>query len=584
MFAIGLTVFLVISRRGFIGLWAWNLANLAIMVFFLVALAQPLLPVPLFVVLHNGLGLLGLVSFAATTTFLLSGTPTLKTLLLCVIGVEALLLALTFLFDARWPRALLVSSVSAVLCGQQSLAIARLARKERMKIGAEGIALIFGVGAMFFTVRSAITVVSASGKALGIDAFEPVSILVTIILFLCFDFALLLVLMTRLERSITAKVFEMGESRNDLQILYDASTETAGSVDLDELIPRILDLLHNRLKVDFAAFYLREPGGDRLTLVGQRGLDTAAITALMGPQQVTSTAWQAYEQGHASARKIEDYPDGPIKDALSNLGLSVIGAFPLAARGESLGSLTIGYRNAADLDDMKMALLETMTLQLGSVVRAAGLHDELNRANARLDVLASTDALTGLANRRTALRVLEREADRARRGSGRIAVIMCDIDHFKRFNDENGHDCGDFVLANTATTINRCVRTTDLASRWGGEEFLVILGESEPSGIVALAERIRARVEAAVWEYSGKRLSVTLTLGVAICTADTDGAVAVSMADAALYEGKMGGRNRVSIHASADIPSASLALAPHGPEGDQVAEDPDIVELHPLDD
>ena len=124
---------------------------------------------------------------------------------------------------------------------------------------------------------------------------------------------------------------------------------------------------------------------------------------------------------------------------------------------------------------------------------------------------------------------------------------MCDIDRFKLFDDTHGHDCGDYVLANTATLIMESVRATDLAARWGGEEFLVILGQGEEPGIAALAERIRHRVEAAVWEYAGKCLSVTVTLGVAICPPLTDREAVISLADAVMYEGKHSGRNRVTV-------------------------------------
>jgi diguanylate cyclase (GGDEF)-like protein len=219
----------------------------------------------------------------------------------------------------------------------------------------------------------------------------------------------------------------------------------------------------------------------------------------------------------------------------------------------------VSFRDEAALDEVRNSLFETMGRQLGSVVRAAILHAELERANARLDILASTDALTHLPNRRTALRVLEREIARAKRSGGKIAVIMCDIDHFKLFNDRHGHDCGDYVLVRTANLIAESLRATDLASRWGGEEFLLILGSADPEGVIGLAERIRKRIQSAVMEYEGLRLSVTITLGVAICSPELGGDAAIAKADEALYEGKRLGRNRVGVSLERDLPSLDSA-------------------------
>jgi diguanylate cyclase (GGDEF)-like protein len=548
--AIGASVFIASSRRGFAELWTWNAANLSMLAALLLAPARPLLPEALFVALDGGLGLLGLAFYAAAGASLLSGTSHVRERLLAILAAAALLAALTLFVEASWPRNLLFSVAATILCVREGLAIAALARRARMRGGPGAIVAMFWLGALLFALQAALGALGARRGEVSafLDAPGELDLFAAVALVVGMNFGLLVVLMSRLEREMTGKVFELGESRNNLQILYDAFAGTVGSVDLEELIPRILELLQRRLSVDVAALYLREGGGEALALIAQRGFDANSIAALLGPQRGDSGAWKSFIERRASSRRIEDYPEGPVKQALCNIGLRVIGCFPIAARGESLGALTIGYKDQTRLDEARTALLETLTLQLGAVVKAATLHDALNQANMRLDALASTDALTGLANRRTALRVLEREAARARRGSGRIAVIMCDIDHFKLFNDEHGHVCGDAVLANTAATISQSVRSTDLAARWGGEEFLIIPGSSERSGLVALAERIRSQVEAAVCEFSGQHLSVTLTLGVSICEASVKAETAIALADEALYEGKRGGRNRVVVH------------------------------------
>lgn len=559
---LGLTVFIVTLRRGFVDLWTWSLANLTVLAFFVLITVYKYSPSPFFAATYYILSLLGLFCFIATSEALLTEVIS-KRKFLAGMGVTiAFPVGLSFIFEERWLQTAFIMLAAAIICGYESIMIARLRRRSLMKNGAWNLVVIFAIGAFIFAATAVLMTFGALKPSLGLslEALESIGIFNTIILSISLNLSFVLILTMGLESAITAKVYELGKSRDDLQILYEAFTQTAGSVDLEGLIPRILDLLSHRLSVDMSALYLRERGGDTLTLLAQRGLDADAIGALIGTEQNISLAWQSYIENRASIRMIRDYPEGLLKEALTKLELNIFGGFPIATQGEALGSLTIGYKDASMLDASRISLLETMSFQLGIVVKAANLHEELTSANKRLDILASTDALTGLANRRAAIRVFEREAARARRDSGLIVVIMCDIDHFKLVNDENGHDCGDFILANTAATIMQSVRTTDVVARWGGEEFLIILGKCEPSDVVVLAERIRKQVEASVWDFFGKRLSVTITLGCSICSAATDGDKAISIADEALYEGKQNGRNRVVIRPCACIPPSSLAV------------------------
>jgi diguanylate cyclase (GGDEF)-like protein len=589
LLGIGILISRVISKRGLKALWTWNLANAFGIAFLVLTAARALLPPPLAAGLGGALRLLGLACLADACDSLLSRRRRAGLILGGSMATAILLVGLSLLAKDAWEPALVSSLLALLLCMRELGPVLEKPRESRAREGRGALAALFGLGALAFAASVAFCAAAALGVGSGppLPFFQPLLVLATAVFFIASDLVLDLVLMASFESAIASKVFEMGESKNDLQLLYDAFTETAGSTDLEDLIPRILDLLRQRLRVDMAAFYLREPGGEELPLVAQRGLSPAAISALIGPRQSTSLAWQAYVEKRASVRRIEDYPEGPIKEALAGLELSIIGGFPIALRGEGLGAMTIGYRTASELDAFKLTLLETLSLQLGAVVKAASLHDGLSRANARLDALASTDALTGLANRREASRFLEREASRASRSAGTLAVLMCDIDHFKLFNDEHGHDCGDFVLAGVAGALAQGLRATDLAARWGGEEFLVVLGPSSEgtalgsSSAIALAERLRRRIAETAWEYEGESLFVSVTIGVAICSAGTGSEEAVGLADAALYDGKRGGRDRVVARASEGIllPGFEKAReAQGGPDG----EDDEASELLPV--
>jgi diguanylate cyclase len=166
-------------------------------------------------------------------------------------------------------------------------------------------------------------------------------------------------------------------------------------------------------------------------------------------------------------------------------------------------------------------------------------------AERRMESMALTDPLTGLLNRRSMEQRL-REAAHAFQRSGRVfSVVMADVDHFKRINDEHGHAAGDRVLRAVAGLLAEQLRAHDAVARWGGEEFLLILPETEGPMAGEVAERLRAIAEARLAERAAIGQAVTLTFGVAVF----DGAIRVAeclkKADDALYAGKEAGRNRV---------------------------------------
>jgi diguanylate cyclase (GGDEF)-like protein len=175
----------------------------------------------------------------------------------------------------------------------------------------------------------------------------------------------------------------------------------------------------------------------------------------------------------------------------------------------------------------------------------------------RLEEQATRDGLTGVFNRRFFEDVLERELARAKRHGHELSIVFIDVDHFKQFNDKQGHQAGDATLQQVARILSNTGsfdevpirgRTTDVVARYGGEEFVVILPETHNEGALVRAERLRACL--AEFPFPGRELqpggAVTASFGVATYPADADGATAlVSAADRAVYAAKDGGRNRV---------------------------------------
>ena len=173
---------------------------------------------------------------------------------------------------------------------------------------------------------------------------------------------------------------------------------------------------------------------------------------------------------------------------------------------------------------------------------------ERHRMNAELRMLATTDFLTGLANRREFMARLDDELARLRRLGGSAAVLMLDIDHFKRVNDHHGHAAGDAVLRHTAALMRASQRKIDSLGRMGGEEFALLLPGADAAAAAIYAERLRASVEATPLDIDGARVAITVSIGIASMVAtDGDADAALIRADKALYAAKQGGRNRVSL-------------------------------------
>jgi diguanylate cyclase (GGDEF)-like protein len=170
--------------------------------------------------------------------------------------------------------------------------------------------------------------------------------------------------------------------------------------------------------------------------------------------------------------------------------------------------------------------------------------------------IALTDELSGLANRRHAELVLQAELSRSQRYARPLAIIMIDIDHFKRINDQGGHAQGDRVLRELPQLLTRDARTTDLVARWGGEEFMLICPETDVQQAALIAERLRLRV--AEWGRHQSPADITASFGVA--GADGPGPLSltelIERADLALYRAKHEGRNRCHT-ADATHPRAS---------------------------
>ena len=212
---------------------------------------------------------------------------------------------------------------------------------------------------------------------------------------------------------------------------------------------------------------------------------------------------------------------------------------PLVLGGTQVGSVSLApTMRGMSRDDQR--LLSLVAAELGGPLQMAALYEDARR-------LATTDMLTGLLNRRAFLDAIERERARSDRHAFPLSILVLDVDHFKRINDERGHAAGDAVLQGVARVLVSVARKSDFVARWGGEEFVVALPQTSDAGARIAGERVRRAVAAESYAApeGGEPVRVTVSVGVASADAPWSIERLVGCADAAMYAAKTRGRNRV---------------------------------------
>jgi diguanylate cyclase (GGDEF)-like protein len=290
---------------------------------------------------------------------------------------------------------------------------------------------------------------------------------------------------------------------------------------------------------DFAAITLFDPATKRHTVIAQngdapRGLDGLSFADNAGiAAMVVKNRHFLPAQGELRDRDALVYTK---KVRLSNMESLLV--LPLICADAAIGSFAVAARRPRAFTKDKREMLTVIANHVAVSLANAQMYG-------RMELMATTDGLTGLVNHRT---FQERFADmlaRAERTSGRHALLLTDIDHFKKVNDTYGHPTGDVVLRGVAEVVRDCVRKVDLAARYGGEEFAIVLEGTDREGARQLAERIRSEVQQQVFQSNKGPFSCTLSLGIAVYPDDgKDKKTLIDHADQSLYHAKHNGRNR----------------------------------------
>ncbi len=333
--------------------------------------------------------------------------------------------------------------------------------------------------------------------------------------------------------------------RDEKELFYGAIEQLNRMSKTQEVLDAAIDVASRIVQLDFGAVTLHEPEDARRPHRVVKAVTSSPqgfqVSELEGTRFSAQTGLVASALRHGSALpglgdridKLRVFGEGTRLK-----GLNSIRVFPLRSGDQTMGTLVLGSRRAGCLEGEAARQLEVIALQVADALLRARLFEQTER-------LASTDGPTGLHNPRTFQSRLDEQLRLAQRHGKKLSVVLCDVDRFKSVNDAHGHPVGDLVLRGVGRVLAGEARGTDLVARYGGEEFAVVMPETDGEGALVIAERIRTRLEQAVFPTEAGPLRVTLSLGIATFPDDgAEKARLVEVADGCLYHAKRTGRNR----------------------------------------
>ena len=328
----------------------------------------------------------------------------------------------------------------------------------------------------------------------------------------------------------------------DLEQLLDIAKSLCSTLDFSNLLESIVYICMAQMHVLGAEIFVRD-------FISEKSFDLETSRDAENPEKIISISADSpiiQKMGElkkpvtltALKKETGKCEDFKILEALSPTLI-----VPLVLQGHLNGLLILQERIAIE-DDTSYNEYEQKQIMLIASLASVAIY------NASLLEMSSTDMMTHLKLKYFFFNQLTAAIDKAKQQNENIAVLMFDIDFFKKFNDTYGHECGDFVLISVANLIKKSLRESDIASRYGGEEFTVLLRRGKKSVAMKVAERIRKKIEGYDFVYNDQHLHVTISAGVAVFDKETNPVelpnVFVNQADTGLYMSKNNGRNQVT--------------------------------------
>ena len=326
---------------------------------------------------------------------------------------------------------------------------------------------------------------------------------------------------------VSAMVLNNISLYEEISALYKVSTTLNSTLQLEETLDKTVGLIKCVMKVEECSlFFTRE---ETASLSLQTTTSTSSSEIMLALLQ---------EAGRLAVQK-----KGPIISQYTGEVKSVL-AVPITVKGETIGVVVVTSKKNSYFSEREISFLFALANQAGIAIENARLYR-------MMEYSATTDGLTGLYNHRYFQVRLEEEITRAKRWESKLSLLILDIDYFKSYNDQNGHPQGDEILKVVAEILNKNIRSIDVASRYGGEEFTIILPETTGENALSVAERIRQNVESINFLGLENQPNGRITVSIGVATYPIDAASKedlIKRADQALYHAKYQGRNTVYLY------------------------------------
>jgi diguanylate cyclase (GGDEF)-like protein len=333
---------------------------------------------------------------------------------------------------------------------------------------------------------------------------------------------------------------QLQRSKREQTILHKASQALGAALDEAAVLDAALEAANGIAPFDFAAVTQYDPVNDRHSIRRAVGEGAEALANLSFRDNASLTAMAVKNRHYLPYRGELRGGEQMVYTRKADLvGMGSLLVLPLLVRESAIGTLALGTRRRDAFGPAVRPALQVLSNQLAVALSNAALV-------AKLEEQATTDALTGCSNRRAFQEEFDLKLRAAERFGRRVSLVLTDLDHFKSVNDTYGHTVGDVVLKELGQILRRVKRETDLVARFGGEEFCLVCEETDTTGAVRLAERVREELGGTVFHTDLGKLKVTCSAGVATYPDDArDRQMLFEIADRAMYAAKQAGRNRV---------------------------------------
>jgi diguanylate cyclase (GGDEF)-like protein/PAS domain S-box-containing protein len=352
---------------------------------------------------------------------------------------------------------------------------------------------------------------------------------------------------------------QIREYADQLETLFNIGLAATRTLDIKELLENVLAKVLDVTGFDAGGIFLFDQQTKKVTLRAYRGVSKVLIKKAERMKFNEGFTGLVARSGKPIVVQDVGLDSRVMKIGIGSEDIRSFAVVPIMSKEQVRGVISIGSRTTQRFTQSTTRLLDTITMQIGMAVDNAQLYE-------RALHLAFTDNLTGLYNRRYLLDQLDRDFARANRNGSPLSLVMMDLDGLKVINDRFGHNEGDVVLKKLGRILKQNTRASDIAARWGGDEFVLLAPDTDSKGTYIIGERIRSQLEHCRLKLVGEEISISVSVGIASYPLHSSGVTElIKRADEAMYNAKGLGKNQVCIFSNSNNQTEHSSV----PKGDR---------------